>query len=90
MTSAVELKFISDTLSVPPFSKSFSVLQLHDELQPIQILQIVSDVIAYIDEGNPQSPHRGIDIRKEQPEVTVQRFGDFLRMLKFTDAVQDL
>jgi len=33
-----------------------------------------------------QGPHKSIDIRNEDPEETVIRIGDFLRVLKFGDA----
>ena len=90
MSSASDLKFIVERLSAPPFSKTWSVIQLHDEIAPIQLLQTVSDIVASIDQSNPQSPHRNVDLRNEQPEDTVARLSEFSRMLKFKLALANL
>ena len=90
MSSSLDLKFISERLALPPFSKSLSVIQIHDELKPVQLLQLINDVVAYIDDANQYSPHRNVDVRDEQPEDTVNRLGDFLKMLKLKDAISDL
>ncbi|KAL2920089.1 hypothetical protein HK105_200155 [Polyrhizophydium stewartii] len=89
MTTPSELKLIAERLSAPPFSKTWSVIQLHDEVAPVQLLQCVSDIVAHLDQANPQSPHRSVDLRGEMPEDTAGRLAEFLRMLKFKDAVSD-
>ncbi|KAJ3044268.1 Intraflagellar transport protein 81 [Rhizophlyctis rosea] len=83
MPTAADLKLISEKLSEPPFKRSFSVIQLHDELDSFQLLQTLNDVIQYIDNANPNSIHRGTNIRTEIPDETVARIGDFLRVLKY-------
>ncbi|KAJ3287387.1 Intraflagellar transport protein 81, partial [Borealophlyctis nickersoniae] len=87
MTTSSDLKLIVDRLSQPPFSRTtLSVIQLHDELEPFQLLQLLNDVVAHVDDANPSSPHRDADLRVEAPEDTVWRLGEFLRMLKYKGA----
>ncbi|KAK6099451.1 hypothetical protein MT418_000866 [Batrachochytrium dendrobatidis] len=89
MATPADLKLLAERLSAPPFSKTWTVIQLHDTITPIQLLQCISDVVSNIDQANLQSPHRNVDIRNELPEDTVARLSDFLRMLKFKDAVSN-
>ncbi|KAI8916880.1 hypothetical protein BC831DRAFT_485830 [Entophlyctis helioformis] len=90
MASASDLKLVVERLAAPPFSKTWSVIQLHDEVTPVQLLQCVSDIVSHIDQGNPLSPHRNFDLRNELPEDTVARLSEFLRMLKLKEAVADI
>ncbi|KAJ3123397.1 Intraflagellar transport protein 81 [Nowakowskiella sp. JEL0407] len=99
MSAPNELRFIVDQLTSPPFSKlngiistltSITPIQLHDDLPLISLLQVVTDVMAFIDDANSQpggSLHRGVDLRQEQYEETAARMGDFLRMLKCKSAI---
>lgn len=88
-----DLKLISERLGQPPFNRSYSVIQLHDELAIPAIVQLITDVAAYIDDGShsPSYPsiHK-IDIRNEEPEATAWRIGDLLRILKYKAASVDL
>ncbi|KND05085.1 uncharacterized protein SPPG_00760 [Spizellomyces punctatus DAOM BR117] len=86
MADPKELKLIVTALASPPFSRTYSAIQLHDELPILQLLQLVSDVMAAIDEGNPQSLHRGVDMRNEDPQDSVARISGFLQLLKWKDA----
>ncbi|KAJ1341884.1 hypothetical protein BSLG_003537 [Batrachochytrium salamandrivorans] len=90
MDNPADLKILAELLSAPPFSKSWSAIQLHDTVTPIQLLQCANDVVSHLDQANPQSPHRNIDVRNEIPEDTVARLSEFLRMLKFKAAQTDI
>ncbi|KAJ3091770.1 Intraflagellar transport protein 81 [Quaeritorhiza haematococci] len=91
MTTPDELKFVAETLSAPPFSKShlgLTAVGLHDDVPFPQLIQLLSDVCAHVDDANPtgNSSHRNVDVRQEVPEESVNRIGGFLRMLKFKPA----
>ncbi|TPX69293.1 hypothetical protein SpCBS45565_g02540 [Spizellomyces sp. 'palustris'] len=86
MSDPKDLKLIVTTLASPPFSRTFSAIQLHDELPVLQLLQLISDIMAVIDDGNPQSLHRGVDMRNEDPQDSVARITGFLQLLKWKDA----
>lgn len=71
-----QLKFIVEQLNKEPFSKNFNLITF-DSLEPMQLLQILNDVLAEID------PKQAIDIREEMPEQTVKRMSSLLGMLKY-------
>ena len=87
--SASQLKSAVHILSQPPFNKSISSIQLHDDYTCPQLLSLITQVMAYLDSDNVNSWHKNVDIRYEDQTDTVIRMGDFLQMLKFKDA-QDL
>ncbi|XP_029016957.1 intraflagellar transport protein 81 homolog [Betta splendens] len=71
-----QLKFIVEQLNKDPFKKNFNLITF-DSLEPMQLLQILNDVLAEID------PKQTIDIREEMPEQTVKRICALLGMLKY-------
>uniref|UniRef100_A0A3B4FIK6 Intraflagellar transport protein 81 homolog n=1 Tax=Pundamilia nyererei TaxID=303518 RepID=A0A3B4FIK6_9CICH len=71
-----QLKFIVEQLNREPFKKNFNLITF-DSLEPMQLLQILNDVLAEID------PKQAIDIREEMPEQTVKRICALLGMLKY-------
>ncbi|XP_008282374.1 intraflagellar transport protein 81 homolog [Stegastes partitus] len=71
-----QLKFIVEQLNKEPFKKNFNLITF-DTLEPMQLLQILNDVLAEID------PKQTIDIREEMPEQTVKRMCVLLGMLKY-------
>uniref|UniRef100_A0AAQ6AP32 Intraflagellar transport protein 81 homolog n=1 Tax=Amphiprion ocellaris TaxID=80972 RepID=A0AAQ6AP32_AMPOC len=71
-----QLKFIVEQLNKEPFKKSFNLITF-DTLEPMQLLQILNDVLAEID------PKQALDIREEMPEQTVKRMCALLGMLKY-------
>ncbi|KAI9017177.1 hypothetical protein BC832DRAFT_596490 [Gaertneriomyces semiglobifer] len=86
MDGTVDLKLVSERLAGPPFRRHYSVIQLHDELPVFQLMQLLSDAMAAIDEGNPQSPHKDVDLRNEDPNDTIGRMLDFFQLLKWKEA----
>ena len=87
MATAAQLKLVSTRLSQPPFSKTISSIQLHDDYTPPQLLSLITEIMAFLDAENPNSWHKSADIRTEDPEDTVIRLGDFLRVLNFKEAM---
>ncbi|KAJ3252094.1 Intraflagellar transport protein 81 [Chytriomyces hyalinus] len=79
----MDLRLVSERLSQPPFNKTLSVIQLHDEVPPYALAQLISDVAAYLEEGGPVPSIHKVDIRNEEPEATAWRIGEFMRILKF-------
>ncbi|KAM7392016.1 hypothetical protein PAMP_022659 [Pampus punctatissimus] len=71
-----QLKFIVEQLNKDPFKKSFNLITF-DSLEPMQLLQILNDVLAEIDSK------QALDIREEMPEQTVKRMCALLGMLKY-------
>uniref|UniRef100_A0A4W6G779 Intraflagellar transport protein 81 homolog n=1 Tax=Lates calcarifer TaxID=8187 RepID=A0A4W6G779_LATCA len=71
-----QLKFIVEQLNKEPFKKNFNLITF-DSLEPMQLLQILNDVLAEID------PKQALDIREEMPEQTVKRMCALLGMLKY-------
>uniref|UniRef100_A0A8C6V190 Intraflagellar transport protein 81 homolog n=1 Tax=Neogobius melanostomus TaxID=47308 RepID=A0A8C6V190_9GOBI len=71
-----QLKFIVDQLNRDPFKKNLNLITF-DSLEPMQLLQILNDVLAEID------PKHAIDIREEMPEQTTKRMCALLGMLKY-------
>ncbi|XP_026176803.1 intraflagellar transport protein 81 homolog isoform X1 [Mastacembelus armatus] len=71
-----QLKIIVEQLNKEPFKKNFNLITF-DSLDPMQLLQILNDVLAEID------PKQTIDIREEMPDQTVKRICALLAMLKY-------
>ncbi|XP_057212387.1 intraflagellar transport protein 81 homolog [Triplophysa rosa] len=71
-----QLKFIVEQLNREPFKKNFNLITF-DSLEPMQLLQILNDVLSEID------PKQAIDIREEMPEQTAKRMFTLLGMLKY-------
>ncbi|KAG7480561.1 hypothetical protein MATL_G00057640 [Megalops atlanticus] len=71
-----QIKFIVEQLSKDSFKKNFNLITF-DSLEPMQLLQILNDVLAEID------PKQAIDIREEMPEQTAKRMFTLLGMLKY-------
>ncbi|ORY38172.1 hypothetical protein BCR33DRAFT_754577 [Rhizoclosmatium globosum] len=79
----MDLRLVSDRLAQPPFNKNLSVIQLHDEVPAYALVQLISDVAAYLEEGGPIPSIHKVDIRNEEPDATAWRIGEFMRILKF-------
>ncbi|XP_030593276.1 intraflagellar transport protein 81 homolog [Archocentrus centrarchus] len=71
-----QLKFIVEQLNREPFKKTLNLITF-DSLEPMQLQQVLNDVLAEID------PKQAIDIREEIPEQTVKRVCALLGMLKY-------
>ncbi|XP_073675085.1 intraflagellar transport protein 81 homolog [Garra rufa] len=71
-----QLKFIVEQLNREPFKKNFNLITF-DSLEPMQLLQILNDVLAEVD------PKQAIDIREEMPEQTAKRMFTLLGMMKY-------
>ncbi|KAG7332651.1 hypothetical protein KOW79_004485 [Hemibagrus wyckioides] len=74
-----QLKFIVEQLNREPFKKNFNLITF-DSLEPMQLLQVLNDVLAEIDSK------QALDIREEMPEQTVKRMFTLLGMLKYKPA----
>ncbi|XP_056144491.1 intraflagellar transport protein 81 homolog [Lampris incognitus] len=71
-----QLKFIVEQLNKDPFKKNFNLIKF-DSLEPMQLLQVLNDVLAEIE------PKQTIDIREEMPEQTAKRMFTVIGMLKY-------
>ncbi|XP_018412221.1 PREDICTED: intraflagellar transport protein 81 homolog [Nanorana parkeri] len=71
-----QLKFIVEKLSKEPFKKNFNLITF-DSLEPMQLLQVLNDVLAEID------PKHSVDIREETPDQTAKRMLNILGILKY-------
>ncbi|PSN57775.1 hypothetical protein C0J52_07269 [Blattella germanica] len=71
-----QLKFIVNELNKSPFNKDFNLISF-DSLNPEQLLQALTDVLAEVDPSNK------VDIRGEDPEQTTVRILEMLRVLKY-------
>ncbi|XP_028852938.1 intraflagellar transport protein 81 homolog [Denticeps clupeoides] len=71
-----QLKLIVEQLNRDPFRRNFNLITF-DSLEPMQLLQILNDVLAEID------AKQAIDIREEMPEQTAKRMFTLLGMLKY-------
>ncbi|KAJ7309778.1 hypothetical protein JRQ81_007845 [Phrynocephalus forsythii] len=71
-----QLKFIVEQLNKEPFKKNFNLITF-DSLEPMQLLQLLSDVLGEID------PKHVVDIREELPEQTAKRMLSLLGVLKY-------
>jgi len=71
-----QLKFIVERLNEAPYNKNLNLISF-DSLQPIQLLQILNDVMTEI------NPQQASDLRDEEPEARVVRMLNFLRVMKY-------
>lgn len=71
-----QLKFIVDCLNETPYQKNLNLISF-DSLQPIQLLQILNDVMTEI------NPQHASDVREEDPEQRVMRMLNFLKVMKY-------
>jgi len=71
-----QLKYIVDGLNDVPYNKNLNLISF-DSLQPIQLLQILNDVMTNI------NPQQASDVRDEDPESRVMRMLQFLRVMKY-------
>lgn len=70
------MKYIVQELNKEPFNKSYNLISF-DSLEPLQLLQVLNDVLAVID------PKQKVDIREEAADQTAVRLLQFLRVLKY-------
>lgn len=82
---AGHIKEILAVLNAPPFEKGLTLIKL-DALPPISLLQVLNDVLAAVDEQDPQ--HK-IQVKDEVPETTITRMLGLLRVLKYQPKEQD-
>lgn len=75
------LKYVVAELNKPPFSRGYNLISF-DQLEPIQLLQVLTDVLAEID-----SKHK-IDVREEAADQTAIRLFGILRVLKYKPVTQ--
>ncbi|VDM20254.1 unnamed protein product [Wuchereria bancrofti] len=73
---AIELQTIVDGLNDEPFKMNLNLINF-DTISNEQLLQILSDVLLWIEELDP------IDIREEGADVTALRLFNSLRVLKY-------
>ncbi|MGH0161658.1 UNVERIFIED_CONTAM: hypothetical protein FKN15_041605 [Acipenser sinensis] len=71
-----QIKSIVEQLNKEPFKKNFNLITF-DSLEPMQLLQVLNDVLAEID------PKQSIDIREEMPDQTAKRMFGLLGMMKY-------
>uniref|UniRef100_A0A8C8YH54 Intraflagellar transport protein 81 homolog n=1 Tax=Prolemur simus TaxID=1328070 RepID=A0A8C8YH54_PROSS len=71
-----QIKFIVDNLNKEPFRKNYNLITF-DSLEPMQLLQVLNDILAEID------PKQVVDIREEMPEQTAKRMLSLLGILKY-------
>ncbi|GFR67031.1 intraflagellar transport protein 81-like protein [Elysia marginata] len=76
MSLSEQMKFIVQELNKEPFNKSYNLISF-DSLEPLQLLQVLNDVLATID------PKQKVDIREEAADQTAVRLLQFLRVLKY-------
>mmetsp|Transcript_51921 Transcript_51921/g.86312 ORF Transcript_51921/g.86312 Transcript_51921/m.86312 type:complete len:680 (+) Transcript_51921:62-2101(+) len=71
-----EIQLIVDKLNEPPFQQGLTLVTF-DEKSPAELLQLANDVFAILD------PKQARDLRDEQPDQTVARMFEFLRILNY-------
>ncbi|NXG24847.1 IFT81 protein, partial [Grallaria varia] len=71
-----QMQFIVEKLNQEPFRKNYNLISF-DSLEPLQLLQLLSDVLGEID------PKHAVDIREELPEQTAKRMLSLLGILKY-------
>lgn len=85
MNYQIDLKAITTAISQPPFSKTWSIIQLHDEIPSNQLLDTIFEVARFIDDANKTSI-----FNQDRPmEERIFRLCDFLRMLKCKEALDN-
>ncbi|TGZ63548.1 hypothetical protein CRM22_006877 [Opisthorchis felineus] len=70
------IRFITQKLNAEPFRKSLNLISF-DALEPLQLLQLINDVIAEID------PKQKVDIREESSAQTAIRIYEALRVYRY-------
>lgn len=78
-----QLKYIVQELAKEPFSKTYNLISF-DSLEPLQLLQVLTDVMSVID------PKQKVDIREEAPDQTAVRMFQTLRILKYKPPTEDV
>ncbi|XP_041356765.1 intraflagellar transport protein 81 homolog [Gigantopelta aegis] len=71
-----QLKLIVQELNKEPFNRNYNLISF-DSLEPLQLLQVLNDVLAIVD------PKQKLDIREETPDQTAVRLFQALRILKY-------
>jgi intraflagellar transport protein 81 len=71
-----QLKYIVGELNREPFSRGYNLITF-DSLDPLSLLQVLTDVLADID------PKQKIDVREEAADQTAIRIFTILRILKY-------
>ncbi|RLV99925.1 hypothetical protein DV515_00009305 [Chloebia gouldiae] len=71
-----QMQFVVEKLNQEPFRKNYNLISF-DSLEPLQLLQVLSDVLGEID------PKHAVDIREELPEQTAKRMLNLLGILKY-------
>eukprot|EP00052_Salpingoeca_macrocollata_P012331 m.95536 g.95536 ORF g.95536 m.95536 type:complete len:674 (+) comp18432_c0_seq1:165-2186(+) len=71
-----DVKQIVERLNKPPFSKNFTLISF-DGLDALALLQVLNDVLAEISEEH------NVNLKEEDPEMTISRMLNFLRVLKY-------
>jgi hypothetical protein len=79
--------YLVDRLSKPPFSRRLTNLQLagdaSDALNFFQLVALFHDTILLIDQQNPFSLHRQVNVRAEEMEETAERVLEFMRSMRY-------
>ncbi|OON22646.1 hypothetical protein X801_01449 [Opisthorchis viverrini] len=70
------IRFITQKLNAEPFRKNLNLISF-DALEPLQLLQLINDVIAEID------PKQKMDIREESSAQTAIRIYEALRVYRY-------
>lgn len=76
------LKIISLALSEAPFYKSWSIIQLHDEIAPEELLQTIFEILDVIGSSNNQ-PLFSQD--RDKDEKCIKLTG-FMQMLQYKES----
>eukprot|EP00038_Savillea_parva_P010005 m.187255 g.187255 ORF g.187255 m.187255 type:complete len:663 (-) comp17020_c0_seq1:49-2037(-) len=79
-----EARVIVDLLNKPPFNKEFTLIGF-DAQEPLQLLQVLNDVIEHIN-GNDKPTA----IRQEEPEDTLSRLLAALRVFRYQPPTGDI
>ncbi|KAL8567199.1 hypothetical protein ACOMHN_046609 [Nucella lapillus] len=75
-TQSEQMKVIVQQLNKDPFNKNYNLISF-DALEPLQLLQVLNDVLAVVD------PKQHLDLREETPDQTAVRVFQLLRVLKY-------
>lgn len=84
MSLAVQQRGIIDVFNKPPFEKGFTLIGF-DALEPLQLLQLLQDVLGEISQQDPP-----IKLRDEEPEDTLRRMLKMLQFLKYKSEISDV
>lgn len=76
MAEAALSRDIVDLLNKEPFEKGYSLIGF-DAIEPLQLLQLLNDVLAHINDEKPSS------VREEDPEEMLVRLLGVLRVLNY-------